>query len=143
MKIRMEDIEESIGFYSSKASDYCHQLGIAGVVIIWVLHTTNYSEPTSSKWLTVSAFILFVITITVSLIHYFNLALMADKDFHRNERALNPKNDKSLSEIREEEVLENPKLESRSWLYFKLKMTTLVLAYVLTILFVILNLMNF
>lgn len=143
MKITMKDLEENVGFYSSKASDYCHQLAIAGVVIIWVLYTTHYSKTINGKWLLISAFLIFILTITISIIHYFNLALMADKDFHRNEKVINPKKDKSLADIRKKEVLENPKLELRSWIYFKLKLTVLVLAYALTLLFVVLNLMNF
>ena len=143
MKILMKDLEDAVGFYSSKASDYCHQLGIAGIVMIWALFTYNFKTDPTCRIVLIIAFIFFICTITFSLIHYFALALLADKNFHKSEKTVNPDNSKTIKEIREIPVEENLKFEKKSWLYFKVKMYGLIIAYALTIIFVGINFLKF
>ena len=142
MKTTMKDIEDLVNLYSEKASEYCHQLGIAGIGIIWVLNTREYHSPCSSRLLLGIAFLLFVITITVSLIHYFWLATLADRNYHKNEKALNEKNITDIVAIRNEIVEDEPRIETHSWIIFYTKFGALLLAYLITMTFVIINLFN-
>lgn len=142
MKTSMKNLQFLINVYSSKASEYCHHLGIAGIVIVWVLSTREYHIPCSSRLLLAIGFLLFIITITISLIHYFWLAILADNHYHLNEKEFikNGIDDSDL--ISEKHVEEDPRIEIHSWLFFKAKFVSLILAYVSTMAFVIINLHN-
>jgi len=137
MKITVKDIEEMVGHYSSKASEYCHQIGMAGIVIIWIL----YSENVSFKFLLGLALLLFITTITISLIHNAIIAIRADNYFHKQAKELKDAKDiDDLKSLREELVEEDQYIEKKSWAFFKSKMTTLVVAYLLIIANVAINL---
>jgi hypothetical protein len=140
MKIPMEDLEKLIDHYSSKASEYCHHLGIAGIGIIWVLNTRDYHAPCTSRLLLAIAFLLFIVTITVSLIHYFSLAKRADNHYHYHAREFEKDGIIDSASLSKKLVDEDPKIESYSWMFFDIKFYTLILAYVLTMTFVVINL---
>jgi hypothetical protein len=140
MKTTMKEIEELVRRYSSKASEYCHQLGIAGIGIIWVLNTREYQGSCSSRLLLAIAFLLFIITITISLIHYFWLAILADNKYHQNEKELGNRGITDSVTISREVVYGDPRIESYSWLFFKAKFGSLLLAFLITMAFVIINL---
>lgn len=140
MRFTMKDIEEAIGFYSSKASDYCHQLGIAGIVIIWAIYS-QYQQfnQCQFKILMLVALFLFVMSIFLSLVHYFHLALITDRYYHQKETYFSKKGINNIVDLREKLVEEPPHLESKSWFYFKLKAIVLLIGYLAIFSFTIVN----
>lgn len=140
MRFTMKDLEEAIGFYSSKASDYCHQLAIAGIVIVWAIYSQfEKFNQCHLKILLIAALLLFLISIFISLVHYLHLAAISDKYYHKKESEFEKKGITDIVTLRKELVEEPPRLESNSWFYFKLKSTMLFAGYLAIILFVLIN----
>ncbi|ASB49527.1 hypothetical protein [Alkalitalea saponilacus] len=137
MKLTVKEIEDMVGHYSSKASEYCHQLGMAGIVIIWIL----YSEEVSYKFFLGAALLLLISTITISLIHNTYIAIKADKYFHQKANELKYQNKiNDIVSLRQQLVDENHDIEKKSWLFFKSKMATLIIGYLLIIINITVNL---
>lgn len=145
--VTMNDVSEIIKRYSQKASEYIHQLGIAGIVIIWALH----SFETEEKYMVLNGFLvlallMFIAGITFSLCHYFTLALKAEKYYHEQEKIILAKDInneiKTKDELNKKEVPKNWQIEKQSWLYFKAKFWTIISGYALILLYVLTNLFN-
>jgi hypothetical protein len=111
--------------------------GIAGIVIIWVLLTHFETDGClNEEWLHIS-FLLFVITITVSLVHYSLLAALSDRLFHKNAKDL--KQSINIEDLRKVSLDDNKTLEVLSWIFFYTKLIVLIIAYLITIAFVFVN----
>jgi hypothetical protein len=138
-KITFGDIEDMINYYSGKASEYCHQLGIAGIVIIWVLKSYFKNNGKACEYgnSLQLALLLFVLTITVSLVHYALIAIIVNHDY--NKKADLQKEGISTKELRDIETEENKFADVLSWIFFYSKLSILVIAYIITIVFVISN----
>jgi hypothetical protein len=137
--VTIGDIEKLVNIYSSKASEYCHQLGIAGVVIVWVLQ--NYSTEHSIvdiKSLRIS-FLLFIISITISLLHYAVLAVMSDFYYHKKVKEVPSDN---IVELKEKFVEDSKPIEYLSWIFFVMKLITLLAGYFIIIYFGYTHLFN-
>ena len=137
IKVTMQDLEDMVNYYSSKASEYCHQLGIAGVVIVWVLNNYATEHQIADIRLLRWAFLLFIISITISLLHYMVLAIMSDRYYHKKEDNIPVK---SITELRKELVEDSKPIEYLSWTFFGLKFATLLTGYFAIIYFVYVNL---
>src|SRR5271155_4679353 len=64
-------VEERFYYYTQKAGDVCRQLGIVGVVIVWVFHSTvsqavSATLPLRFRW----PVILIVISLAIDAIQY-------------------------------------------------------------------------
>lgn len=137
MKMKMKEVDDLVDSYSSKASEYCHQLGMAGIVIIWTLYSVKEKTNISDLSLISIAFLMFIISLTISLAHYFVLAILSDNFSHKNEKRLKSKGIDSIEKMREEEVEENIWIEKLSHYFFWSKVMCLLSGYVLTIIFIL------
>ncbi len=147
IRVPMKYVSEVIQRYSRKASEYIHQLGIAGIVIIWALYTLSVDGTDMTyKALLVIALLLFIAGITCSLCHYYTLALKAEKYYHEKEREILAKDiDKSISSIddlHKKKVPKNWQIEKQSWKYFKAKFWAVISGYMLILFYVLINLFN-
>lgn len=143
MNLQMKDLETLIGNYSKRASEYCHQLGIAGIVILWFLHKEADGSGYEYKLILLIALIVFISVILFSLSHYFRLAINADDYYHdREEELVESLGINKITELREQFVRKNTRIEKLSWRFFKLKFYTLFFGYGLVVVFILLNIKN-
>jgi hypothetical protein len=147
IKVRMSYISDLIAKYSQKASEYIHQLGIAGIVIVWVLYSVDdHKNEMHLRFLLVFALLSFITGITCSLLHYYSLAIKAEKYYHKLEKRIFKvdKNEsvKTIEELHNVFVPKNKKIEKRSWFFFKTKFWCVIIGYLLILIYVILNLVN-
>ena len=137
MKIKMKEVDEMVVSYSSKASEYCHQLGMAGIVIIWTLYSVKEKIDVGNLSLIAVAFLMFIISLTISLAHYFVLAILSDNFCHKKQKIFQSNGIDSIDKMREEEVEENRWIEILSHFFFWSKVICLLSAYIFTIIFIL------
>jgi len=139
MKIKVKDVIKMADYYSETASKYNHHLGIAGIVIIWTLHLKDLDY----RLLLGLALLLFIVTITISLLHYFLLAILAEKHFHKYQKKYyNEKGINELESLENEFAEENNFIEKSSWIFFVLKFIFMFTGYLTIFTFIVLNLFN-
>ncbi len=142
MKVTFEDLEKLIGNYSKRASEYCHQLGIAGIVILWFLFKESGNLGFKHYWLLLIALFVFIAVILFSLFHYYSLAIKADKYYHEQEKIKVEDGIMDITTLRKSYLEKNESIENLSWSYFRMKFRALFFGYFIVFLYVIINLIT-
>ena len=124
--------------YTSKASDITRQLVFAGIAIIWIFKKEDNGR------MTIDSFLIFpLITLTVAIIcdllHYA-IAGFIWKEFFKNEekKAINNNKANALN-LLDPEIKARRRLNTPIYFCYWLKISLLVISYVLIIIFLIKN----
>jgi hypothetical protein len=96
---KLSKYREDYYFFSGKTSDVARQLGLAGIVIIWIFKTGDNAKPQLPKEL-LPPLALFVLGLALDLLHYITSTVIWGH-FQRKE-------EKNLSDLSKDPIVSAP-----------------------------------
>jgi hypothetical protein len=125
--MKLKDIREEVSFFSEKAGDVNQKLALAGIAIIWLFKETSGGKVVLDSYMVISL-ILFIMALGLALIQYSVFAPIYRHYYSKN---MTRQVDGKTVYLEEEEEVGQPfKTNDLSWVFFFLKIASVIVGYI-------------